>query len=166
MEKKKITKDNRALLNSSDQNVLAQKVDCIMLENYASTQINLMNLTEEEKKQKLETATQVVKILADSLGAQGLPQNMLATQLLGIHDLQQKLLPYAAKSMNYPQDNQYFVNAITKLSNTFIQQLMLLQKLQGQNQQKVTVEHLHIHQGAQAIVGQVNVDNMGVANEK
>lgn len=161
MKKRKLVKDNHALINDSDQIVFTQKVDFIMLENYASTQISLTGLTEEEKKQKLENATQLVKILADSLGAQGLLQNMLAAQLLGIHDLQQKLLPYAAKSMSYPEGNQYFVNAITKLSNTFIQQLTLLQKLQGQSHQKVTVEHLHVHQGAQAIVGQVNVDNMG-----
>jgi putative DNA primase/helicase len=51
--------------------------------------------------------------------------------------------------------------AITKLSNTFIQQLTLLQKLQGQSQQKVVVEHLHINKGAQAIVGQVNAYTKG-----
>ena len=137
-----------------------------MLENYASTQINLTGLTEEEKKQKLEAATQVVKILTDSLGVKGLPQNMLATQLLGIHDLQQKLLPYAARSMNYPEDNQSFINAITKLSNTFIQQLTLLQKLQGNCQQKVVVEHLHINEGGQAIVGQVNAHKKEGGNGK
>ena len=161
MKKKKLAKDNHTLINPCDQNDLAQKVDFIMLENYANTQINLSGLTEEEKKQKLETATQVVKILADSLGAQGLLQNMLVTQLLGIHELQQKLLPYVAKSINYPEDNQYFVNAITKLSNTFIQQLTLLQKLQGQSQQKVVVEHLHINKGAQAMIGQVNAYTKG-----
>jgi len=92
---------------------------------------------------------------------------MLATQLLSTHDLHQKLLPYANRSMNYPEDNQYFINAITKLSNTFIQQIIMLQKLQGQSQQKVVVEHLHIHDGAQAIVGQVNAHTReGVSNEK
>ena len=34
MKRKKLVKDNRALINPSDQNILAQKVDFIMLENY------------------------------------------------------------------------------------------------------------------------------------
>ena len=93
-------------------------------------------------------------------------EHLLSTQLLDIHELQQKLIVYANRSIHYPEDNQYYINAVTKLTNAFVLQITLLQKLQGQNQQKVTVEHLHVHQGAQAIVGQVNANNTGVANEK
>ncbi|HAT1797954.1 TPA: hypothetical protein JBL19_04170 [Legionella pneumophila] len=134
--------------------------------NYAGTQINLTQLDEEDKQLKLNNAQQIVESLADSLGAQGMLQNMLVTQLLGVHELQQKLLPYARRSMRDPEHGQYYINAIAKLSNVFIQQASLLHKLQGNSQQKVVVEHLHINEGGQAIVGQVNTNNKGAASEK
>ena len=83
-------------------------------------------------------------------------QNMLVTQLLGVHELQQRLLLYATRSMHDPERGQYYFNAISKLSNLFIQQVSLLHKLQGNSQQKVTVEHLHVSDGGSAIIGQVN----------
>lgn len=142
---------------ASDQN---DKSVSFMLENFAINQIKLEGLNEEDKVQKLEKAVKAVKIFSDSLGAKGLLQNMLATQLLGLHDLQQRLLSYASRSISYPEGNQYYVNAITKLSNTFVNQVNLLQKLQGQGQQKVVVEHLHIDR-AQAMVGNVSLHVQG-----
>jgi hypothetical protein len=42
----------------------------------------------------------------------------------------------------------------------FLQQLEALQKLKGRaTQQKVTVEHVHIHEGGKAIVGAVSTGN-------
>lgn len=158
-EKNKVINQNR---HDIDKQLIA-----IVLENYATKMVDLSGLSNEDKTKKENDLGQAAKALADSLGAEGLLQNMLVTQLLSTHDLHQKLLPYASRSMNYPEDNQYFINAITKLSNTFIQQITMLQKLQGQSQQKVVVEHLHIHEGAQAIVGQVNTHTReGVSNEK
>lgn len=127
----------------------------VMLAKYASTQIELAGLSDEDQRIKLELAEQVVKILADSLGAKGLLQNMQIVQLLGIHELQQRLLPLANESIDSPEHNQYYVNAITKLSNVFLQQVNTLQKLQGNCQQKVAVEHLHVSNGGNAIIGQV-----------
>jgi hypothetical protein len=79
---------------------------------------------------------------------------MLATQMAAIHDLQQKEFLFASQIIS-PEKKQYHINAVTKLSNVFIQQASLMQKLQGKGQQKVTVEHVHVHNGGQAIVGNV-----------
>lgn len=142
-----------------------EKAITAVLENYAAKSMDLSGMSDDEKKEKEEKLYQAIKILTDSLGAKGLQEHLLSTQLLGIHDLQQKLLSYASRTMSYPEENQYYINAVTKLSNVFVSQVTLLQKLQGQSQQKVTVEHLHIHGGAQAIVGQVNA-NTGGSSEK
>lgn len=167
---KKVPVVNSQPLSSSSENSNEhhEKAVTVMLENYAKTQINLTRLNDKEKKQKLNNARQVVEILANSLGAENLLQNMLVTQLLGVHELQQKLLPLANRSTNYPEHNQYYVNAITKLSNVFIQQINALQKLQGTSHQKVTVEYLHVSDGGNAIIGQVNAHSMreGAASEK
>ncbi|HAT1802330.1 TPA: hypothetical protein I8Z04_000986 [Legionella pneumophila] len=133
-----------------------QKAVTAIIENYVCNQVNYNNLTPDEKNQKVEAYTKAITLFASSLGANGVLQNMLAIQLLGIHELQQKMLPYANRSIHSPEYSQYFINSITKLSNTFIQQLNTLQKLQANSHQKVTVEHLHVNAGGQAIVGQVN----------
>ena len=45
----------------------------------------------------------------------------------------------------------------TRLLRIFLEQVTAMQKLQGKTgQQKVTVEHVHVHEGGQAIVGAVN----------
>lgn len=137
-----------------------QKAVTAILENYVCNQVNYDDLTPDEKNQKLEAYTKAIKLFASSLGANGVLQNMLVTQLLGIHELQQKLIPYANRSVHSPEHCQYFINAITKLSNAFIQQINTLQKLQGNSHQKVTVEHLHVNAGGQAVVGQVNTHSI------
>ncbi len=45
---------------------------------------------------------------------------------------------------------------LTKLNRTFIAQVETLKKYRTGGQQKVTVEHVHVHEGGQAIVGTVS----------
>jgi len=155
------TQKSREMIEQ-ETSTLDEKAIAVILDNYATKGIDFTGMSADEKKQKQEKLCQATQILTDALGAKGLLENLLSTQLLGIHELQQKLLSYANRSMHYPEDNQYYVNAVTKLSNAFVSQVTLLQKLQGQSQQKVTVEHLHNHKGGQAIVGQVNANKTGV----
>lgn len=53
---------------------------------------------------------------------------------------------------------KYYTNTAIKLANTFSQQANLLHKLQGNSNQKMTVERVHVHDGGQAIVGNVQGD--------
>ncbi len=152
-----MTIDNKTTeLQQNDPNSKNEKLISVMLANYATKWVDLSNLSKEEKAKKERDLEQVVKKLTHALGAQDLLQNMLAVQMLGVHELQQTLMLYANKSLHDPQYGQYYLNAITKLSNVFIQQANTLQKLQSGCQQKVVVEHLHINEGGQAIVGQVH----------
>jgi hypothetical protein len=48
-----------------------------------------------------------------------------------------------------------------KLSRTYAVLLDALNRHRGKGQQKVTVEHVHVHQGGQAIVGAVNPGGWG-----
>jgi hypothetical protein len=47
------------------------------------------------------------------------------------------------------------LNQANKLSRSFATLLDALNKHRGKGQQKVTVEHIHIHSGAQAVIGHV-----------
>ncbi|MBT4688816.1 MAG: hypothetical protein HOB72_12045, partial [Rhodospirillaceae bacterium] len=45
--------------------------------------------------------------------------------------------------------------ALNKLARTFTAQMEALNRYRGKGQQKMTVEHVHVHEGGQAIVGNV-----------
>ena len=47
-------------------------------------------------------------------------------------------------------------NLAIKLLRTFTMQIEALQRYRGKGQQKVTVEHVHVNAGGQAIVGAVH----------
>ncbi len=53
------------------------------------------------------------------------------------------------------------LNQANKLSRSFTTLLDALNKHRGKGQQKVTVEHVHVHQGGQAIVGAVEAPGGG-----
>ena len=46
--------------------------------------------------------------------------------------------------------------AVTKLARTFTTQMEALNRYRGKGQQKMTVEHVHVNEGGQAIIGDVN----------
>src|SRR6266704_1080564 len=100
-------------------------------------------------------------VRASALIAEMAPQNvteaMLATQMIAANDAALMFLSRATL------DNQTFdgieanVHRASRLMRIFNEQLEAMQKLKGKaSQQKVTVEHVHVHEGGQAIVGAVN----------
>ncbi len=121
---------------------------------------DLEDLDEEELFGAMQKSTQEANDLLQAFGANDVLKAMLATQMAAIHDLQQSEFVFVRQSTN-SQERSNHINAITKLSNVFIQQATLMQKLQGKGQQKVTVEHVHVHNGGQAIVGNVEASTRG-----
>jgi len=61
---------------------------------------------------------------------------------------------------NIPQQDSA-ERAFNKLARTFTAQMEALTRYRGKGQQKMTVEHVHVHQGGQAIVGNVNQEGGG-----
>ncbi|HLB41991.1 MAG TPA: hypothetical protein VJN02_03890 [Gammaproteobacteria bacterium] len=90
-----------------------------------------------------------------ALSAEGGLQEMLAAQMLAIHRLQQRSIA-AANICHDVNTAQYFTNTAIKLSNCFTQQAALLAKLQGAGGQEIVVEHVEVHHGGQAVVGNIN----------
>ena len=73
---------------------------------------------------------------------------MLAVQMIGVHQQATILLA---------RGNSESTLLSIRLMRLFGDQLVAYEKLQGMvPQQKVTVEHVHVHQGGQAIVGAVS----------
>ncbi|HHS3029902.1 TPA: hypothetical protein ACT9LS_002524 [Legionella pneumophila] len=101
---------------------------------------------DREKKSSKEAMTE--------LNASNGLQSMLTAQMLSIHKMQQKSMCYA-QNINNQRLEKYYVNSAIKLANCFVQQANLLAKLQGMGGQKIIVERVDVHEGGQAIVGNV-----------
>ena len=86
------------------------------------------------------------------------PQNemeaMLAVQMVGTHELAMEMLDRAKRANSLEKLDRYGTLA-TKMLRTFTAQTEALAKLRRGGEQKVVVEHVHVHSGGQAIVGHV-----------
>jgi len=123
------------------------------------------NLAGQEKvsDKEMDAKTEEFNDLMASLGADDGLKAMLVSQMAAVHKLQQ-LAFTAAKSFTNIERQRLFIKNTTMLSNVFVQQANLLHKLQGNGQQKVIVEHVHVYNGGQAVVG--NVETIGQGGGK
>jgi len=111
----------------------------------------------------LEKAKSLCTDSIAALGAQNGLESMLAAQMLSIHKLQQRSMIYAHASDNL-ELKTYYTNSAIKLANCFVQQANMLAKLRGVGGQKIIVERVDVHQGGQAVVGNIQ-GSMGRSNE-
>lgn len=104
---------------------------------------------------------------SDALAALGVNdglQAMLAAQMLSIHELQQRTMVYA-HAVDDHELKKYYTNATVKLANCFVQQANTFAKLQGAGWQKIIVERVEVHQGGQAVVGNIQ-GGTGIKDKK
>jgi hypothetical protein len=88
-------------------------------------------------------------------------EGMLAAQLLAAHNAGMECYRRAMLPEQTFQGRLEALNQASKLSRTFSALLEALNRHRGKGQQKVTVEHVHVHSGGQAIVGNVNPSGEG-----
>lgn len=95
------------------------------------------------------------------------PQNeteaMLATQMVGVHEVAMEMLT-RAKLADTTDKLELYGTLATKLLRTYTAQIEALTKLRRKGEQTVRVEHVHVHSGGQAIVG--NVTQGGGAHDE
>jgi hypothetical protein len=81
---------------------------------------------------------------------------MLATQMIATHEAAMFFMAHATRDDQTFQGRDANVLRATRLMRLHLDQIEAMQKLKGKaGQQKVTVEHVHVHEGGQAIVGAV-----------
>jgi hypothetical protein len=81
---------------------------------------------------------------------------MLAAQMSAIHMLTMATAGTAHRAGNQPERRERALAQINKLTRTFTAQMEALKRYRSKGDQKVTVEHVHVHEGGQAIVGNVS----------
>ena len=82
-------------------------------------------------------------------------EGMVAAQLLASHNAAMECYRRAMISEQTFEGRKENLNQANKLSRTHATLLEALNRHRGKGQQKVTVEHVHVHEGGQAIVGNV-----------
>lgn len=93
-------------------------------------------------------------------------EGMLAVQMIGVHNVAMETLARSMLSEQTFEGKQANVNQATKMLRTFTTQMEALKKYRTGGQQKVTVEHVHVNEGGQAIVGNVNQGGGGSYEKK
>jgi hypothetical protein len=82
-------------------------------------------------------------------------EGMMAAQLIASHSAAMECYRRAMISEQSFEGRREALNQANKLSRSFAALLETLNRYRGKGQQKVTVEHVHVHSGGQAIVGAV-----------
>ena len=89
---------------------------------------------------------------------------MIAAQLIACHNASMECYRRAMLPDISFDTRHGNLNSANKLSRTYSTLLEALNRHRGKGQQKVTVEHVHVHEGGQAIVG--NVESRGEGSHR
>ena len=109
------------------------------------------HLEAAEVNARLARAIELYESLAPADGAEA----MLAAQMVGTHHAALECLRRAALPGQSFEGRDLSLKHAAKLMALYETQFRTLQKSKGKGQQKVTVEHVHVEAGGQAIVGNV-----------
>ncbi len=82
-------------------------------------------------------------------------EGMIAAQLIAAHNAAMECYRRAMIGEQTFEGRRENLNQANKLSRTYAALLEALNRHRGKGQQKVTVEHVHVHSGGQAVVGVV-----------
>ncbi len=83
-------------------------------------------------------------------------EGMLAAQMVATHEAAMECLRRAMISEQSFEGRDVNLKHGAKLMQIYTRQMEALAKHRGRGQQKITVEHVNVHAGGQAIVGNVN----------
>src|SRR5262245_15607235 len=92
-------------------------------------------------------------------------EGMIAAQLIAAHNASMECYRRAMIRDQIFEGRREALSQANKLSRTYATLLDTLNRHRGKGQQKVTVEHVHVHEGGQAIVGNVESRGGGFASK-
>ena len=87
-------------------------------------------------------------------------EGMMAAQLIACHNAAMECYRRAMISNQPFEGRRENLNQANKLSRTYTTLLAALNRHRGKGQQKVIVEHVHVHKGGQAVVGVVETPEL------
>ncbi len=133
----------------------------LMLVNQVSRSIWTAYSDEDYKEKQLASGLEAMVGIAPQDESEG----MLAAQMVACHNAAMECFRRAMIKEQTLAGRQQNLSFAHKLTRTYALAMEALDKHRGKGQQKVTVEHVHVHQGGQAIVGNVQT-GAGVQSKK
>jgi len=116
--------------------------------------------SEEEERDRQRTAT---LLALAAIGPTDELEAMMAAQLLAAHNATMECYRRAMLPEQTFEGRSEALNQANKLSRTYAMLLEALNRHRGKGQQKVTVEHVTVHSGGQAVVGMIGAPGGGAA---
>ena len=115
--------------------------------------VRIQQLLNAHKRSNKDAASCLKADIAaiDEIQPQDPVEAMLAVQMVTIHN---HCMDAVNKTTFFDTRKQY-IDLAAKLSRTYAKQMEALQKYRLKGQ-RITVEHVHVHSGGQAVVGQIN----------
>jgi hypothetical protein len=98
---------------------------------------------------------QIALLQMQGIAPKDTAESMLAVQMVATHDTAMKLLKQAMLANQTFQGKDMNLKHAEKLLQLYSRQMEVLAKYRGKGQQKITVEHVTVQAGGQAIVGNV-----------
>ena len=117
----------------------------------------LANSSDETQEQQ-RSATVAALI---GIGPRDELEGMIAAQLIAAHNAAMECYRRAMIGEQSFEGRRENLNQANKLSRTSATLLEALNRHRGKGQQKMTVEHVHVHAGGQAVVGMVDTPGGG-----
>jgi hypothetical protein len=131
-----------------------------LLANQAMQGLWIKHSDKEERDRQL-TATVAALV---GIGPKDELEGMMAAQLIAAHNAAMECYRRAMIGDQTFEGRRENLAQANKLSRTYAALLEALNRHRGKGQQKVTVEHVHVHAGGQAVVGVVGGPGGGDRN--
>ncbi len=122
-----------------------------ILANQAVQALWVKNSSPEERDKQLSATVAALMGIAPKDELEG----MMAAQLVAAHNAAMECYRRAMIGEQTFEGRRENLAQANKLSRTYAALLEALNRHRGKGQQKVTVEHVHVHAGGQAVVGMV-----------
>lgn len=120
-------------------------------------------LSEDEQNARIIRAIELYESLEPTDGA----ESMLVAQMVGVHSAALDCMRRVAIDGQTFEGRDQNLKHATKLMTLYAKQLETLSRRRGEGRQKITVEHVYVAAGGQAIVGNVDArSRAGGASQK
>ena len=112
-----------------------------------------------------ETEANFLLSVIKGIGPRDQIETMLAAQMAAVHVASMTMARHLAQAKTMPEQESA-ERGFNKLTRTFADQVEALKNYRSKGEQKMTVQHVHVGEGGQAIVGNVNAPAEGVGAKK
>lgn len=104
------------------------------------------------------SANETMALMAELNPGDGI-EGILVSQMVSVHRMAMECVAQANDNIRHEGIRDVLVNRSIKLMRLFTQQVEALDKHRRGGAQRMTIEHIHVHPGAQAVVGQIGGKN-------